>query len=337
MRLEEHIQIVQKRFTTAANFTDFIEQISRNRATVGQREKLWQVYFFPFFKTNGSSILLQVHNSLLSGVDLKDMLLRNFSDSSRLSKCKGNDNDFLRPTVAETALTAPGVVLKHLLQPLLTCKLRRLSNRYCFAYSSPMHLSEATQMARHCSISLHALFMAPLSQCLRDLFSQKYSSRSVRVAIPVNCSCRQNPMFFVNLPLASQGWDTTNRLQSLNREIYQSSKDSHILLSAAKFASLALSPCTVDFLASLTLRKADVLFNIVHCPNDPHYLENCAISSMMYWPPLFYQISVGICVVVYEQSFRVCIVTDNSITDWPDILLKLYITSYSELYKTMST
>ena len=334
VRLEEHIQIVHKRITTTTNFTDFIEQLSRNRATVGQQKKLWRVYFFPFFKTNGSIILLQVHNSLLSGVDLKDVLLRNFSDSSKSSKHKGEINGFSHPTIAETALSAPGVVLKHLLRSFLN--FRHLSNGYRFVYSSPMHLSEANQIANQCSISLHALFMAPLSQSLRDLFSQKYSSRSVRVAIPVISSCRRSSTFFVNLPLESQTWDTA-RLQNLNREIYHNSKDSYILLSASKFAAVALSPCTVDFLAALALRQADILFNIVHCPNDPHYLENYAISSIMYWPPLFDQISMGVCVVVYEQSFRVCIVTDNSVTDWPDILLKLYIASYSELYKTMST
>jgi hypothetical protein len=335
MNLEEHIQIIRKRITTKTNFTDFIEQVSRNQGTqIGQRRKLWRAYFFPFFKINGSSIMLQVHNSLLSGVDLKDVLLRNFSDGSKSSKHKGNINTSSHPTIAETVLLAPGVVLKHLLRSLLN--FRQLSNRYRFAYSSPMHLSEATQIASHCSISLHALFMAPLSQCLRDLFFQKYSSRSVRVAVPVNCSCRHTSLFFINLPLlASQAWDTT-RLQNLNREIYRNRKDSSILLSATKFASFALSRCTVDFLASLTLRQADILFNIVHCPNDPHYLENCAISSVMYWPPLFDQVSIGICVMVYEQSFRVCIVTDDSVTDWPDILLKLYIASYSELYKIIS-
>lgn len=333
--LEEHIQIVQKRITTKTNFTDFIEQVSRNRETVRQRRKLWRVYFFPYFKTSGSSVLLQVHNSLLSGVDLKDILLRNFSDGSNSLELKDNITTFPHPTIAETALLAPGIVLKHLLRSLL--KFRQLNKRYCFAYSSPMHLSEATQMASHCSISLHALFMAPLSQCLRDLFFQKYSSRSVRVAIPVNSSCRHSSVFFVNLPLlTSQAWDTT-RLQSLNREIYCNSKDSGILLSATKFASIAFSQCTIDSLASLTLRQADILFNIVRCPSDPHYLENYAISSIMYWPPLFDQISIGVCVMVYEQSFRVCIVTDNSVTDWSDILLKLYITSYSELYKAMST
>ena len=335
VRLEEHIQIIHKRITTTTNFTDFIEQLSRNRTTVGQGKKLWQVYFFPFFKTNGSIILLQVHNSLLSGIDLKDVLFRHFSDSSKsLLKHTGDINAFSHPTIAETVLSAPGVVLKHLLRPLLN--FRRLSNRYRFVYSSPMHLSEANQIANQCSISLHALFMAPLSQSLRDLFSQKYSSRSVRVAIPVISSCRRSSTFFVNLLLASQAWDNI-RLQNLNREIYHNSKDSYILLSASKFAAVALSPCTVDFLAALTLRQADILFNIVHCPNDPHYLENYVISSIMYWPPLFDQVSMGIYVVVYEQSFRICIVTDNSVTDWPDILLKLYIASYSELYKTIST
>ena len=333
VNLEEHIQIVQKRITTKTNFTDFIEQVSKNRETVRQQRKLWRVYFFPCFKTSGSSVLLQIHNSLLSGVDLKDILLTNFSDGSSSLEFKDNS---AHPTIAETALLAPGVVLKHLLRSLL--KFRQLSKRYRFVYSSPMRLSEATQMANHSSISLHALFMAPLSQCLRDLFFQKYSSRSVRVAIPVNSqSCGHSSIFFVNLPLlASQAWDAT-RLQSLNGEIYRNSKDSSILLSATKFASFAFSQCTVDSLVSLTLRQADILFNIVRCPSDPHYLENYTISSIMYWPPLFDQISIGVCVMVYEQSFRVCIVTDSSVIDWSDILLKLYIASYSELYKTMST
>ena len=334
VRLDEHIQIIQKRITTTKNFTDFIEQLSRNQETVGQRKKLWRLYFFPFFKTNRSSILLQVHNSLLSGVDLKDVLFGNFSDSAKSSKHKGEIIAFSYPTLVETALIAPGVVLKHLLRPLLN--FRRLSNKYCFVYSSPMHLSEARQIANQCSISLHTLFMAPLSQSLRDLFSQKYSFRYARVAIPLISSCRHNSTFFVNLPLATQTWDTA-RLQNLNSDIYHNSKDSYVLLSAAKLASLVLSPCTVDFLAALTLRQADVLFSIVHCPSEPHYLENYTISSVMCWPPLFDQISMGVCVVVYEQSFRVCIVTDNSVTDWPDILLKLYIASYSELYKTLST
>ena len=334
VRLEEHIQIVQKRITTTTNFTDFIEQISRNQRTIGQRKKLWRVYFFPFFKTNGSLVSLQIHNSLLSGVDLKDVLLGNFSDSSLSSRNKVKINAFSHPTVAETALSAPGVMLKHLLRSVFN--FHRLSKSYRFVYSSPMHLSEALEIASHSGISLHALFMAPLSQCLRELFSQKYSSSSVRVAIPVNCSqCRRTTTFFVTLPLTSQTWDTT-KLQSLDREILYNSKDSYILLSAAKFASFAFYPCTVDFLASSTLRQADILFNVVHCPNDPHYLDNYAISSIMYWPPLFDKISMGICVVVYEQSFRVCVVTDNSVTDWPDILLKLYLAGYSELYKTMS-
>lgn len=333
--LEEHIQIVQKRITTVTNFTDFIEQLSRNRETIGQRKKLWKLYFFPFFKINSSSILLQVHDSLLSGIDLKDALFGNFSNSAKSSKHKGHKIvTFSHPTLVETTFTAPGVVLKHLLRPLLN--FRQLSNKYRFVYSSPMHLSEANQIANQCNISLHTLFIAPLSLSLRDLFAQKYfSTRSIRVAIPVTSSCKHSSTFFVNLPLAVQTWDTA-RLQNLNSEIYHNSKDSYVLLSATKLASLALSPCTVDFLAALTLRQADVLFSLVHCPTCPHYLENYEISSVMYWPPLFDQVSIGVCVVMYEQSFRVCIVTDNSVTDWPDILLKLYITSYSKLYKTLS-
>ena len=335
VRLEEHIQIVRKRITTTTNFTDFIEQISKNLDTAGHRKKLWRLYYFPFFKTNGSSILLQVHNSLLTGVDLKDILLKNFSDSAKSSR-RGISvgTTFSHPTLVETVLIAPGVVLKHLLRPSLT--FHQMSTKHRFVYSSPMHLSEANRIANQCNVSLHALFMAPLSQSLQNLFSQKYSSRSVKIAIPIISSCRHNSTFFVNLPLTSQTWDST-RLQNLNGDIYHNSKDSYVLLSAAKFASLTLSPCTIDFLASLVLRQADVLFDIVHCPTDPHYLENSAISSVMYWPPLFNQISMGVYVVVYEQSFRVCVVTNYSVTDWPDILLKLYIASYSELYKTLST
>ena len=331
VKLEDHIQIINKRITTVTDFTNFIEQLSRKEA-IGNR-KPWQIYFFPFFKTRSSSVALHVHHSLLSEVNLKDTLLCDFSDSFKTNgkSSFAAKTVFPHPAFVETVLTGPGIVLKHILRPSL-CRLRT-SNKLHFTYSCPMRLSEACLISNQCSVSLHTLFMAPLSQSLRNLFAQK---NRVRVAIPVASSTGHYSAFFMHLPMTKLAWDCA-RLQNIEKEICKSSKDAYILLSAAKLASLVLSPCTVDLLASSVLRQADVLFDVVYCPNTPHYLENHVISSVTYWPPLFNQIGVGVCVVVHESSFRVCIVTDHSVTEWPEILLKLFIASYSEFYRAFST
>ena len=336
--LEEHIEIVSKRITTATNFTDFVEQLYKKEVTL-RRNLLWRLYFFPFFKTHGSAILLLVHHSILSGVKLKELLVQIFSDGYR------NETMFAlnlelplsRPSFLEAAITGPGILLRYLLRPSLS--LIRASNKYRYVYSSPMYLHEACHIANLCNVSLHSLFMASLSQSLRNLYSQKYPFGRVNVAIPVVSPSGQNSVFFVNLPLTKSTvtWDTV-RLQQLDKEIYSGSKDSYILLSAAKLASLAFSPCTVDFIASSILRGADVLFHVVYCPSGCLYLDHDhALSSILYWPPLFNHVNVGVCVVVYEQSFRVCIATDYSVTDWSDILLKQFIANYSELYQTLIT
>ena len=336
--LEEHVQIIGKRTTTNTNFTDIIEQLSRKDSATN-KQLLWKLYFFPFFKIHGSSILLFVHHSILSGVNLKEILVQTFSDH-------GDENPrpeatFIAefpvslPSLLETVATGPGIVLSHLLRPSLS--LIRASNKIRYAYSSPMYLHEACHIANVCNISLHSLFMACLSQSLRTLFSQKYPFGHVKVAIPVVSSKGQNSAFFVNLPLTKSAtcWDSV-RLQQLDKEIYANSKDSYILLSAAKLASLAFSSCTVDYIASSILRGADVLFHVVYCPDSTVYIDDHSISSMMYWPPLFNNINMGVCVVVYEQWFRVCIASDYGVTDWPDVLLKQFIASYSELYRTFT-
>ena len=340
VNLEDHIQIINKKIATTLNFTDFIEQLSKNESprVRRSRKKLWQLYYFPFFKTKSSSVLLKVHHSVLSGVNLKELLLYVSSDSPKTESCKATqciaDMPLSQPNFFETLLTAPGVVLKHILRPSLSLLLN--SNKLRYAYSAPMHLSEACHLANKCDISLHSLFMAPLSQTLRNLFPQKYPFGRVNVAMPVTDSSGHNSAFFVNLPLTKQTWDIT-RFQQLNRDIYYSSKDSHVLLSAAKLSSLTLSPCTVDFITSSIVRGADVLFHVVHCPNTPHYLEDYAVSSVMYWPPLFDRVSMSVCVVVYDKSVRVCVATDYSVTEWPDILVKHYVSNYVELYRSFCT
>lgn len=340
VKLEEHIEILNKRITTTTNFTDFIEQLSKRETS--QKRKLWQLYYIPFFKTKSSSLVLKVHHSLLSGISLKDSLFHIFSDSidtsDRNRKFIRGQMPVCQPNVFETVLAAPCVVLKHLLRPSLSLLIN--SNKFRYAYSYPMYASEAFHVANQCKVSLHSLFIAPLSQSLRRLYSQKYPFGRVRVAIPVTAEpsskCQNSSTFLVNLPLTRESWDSA-RLQQFDKELYSNSKDAFVLLSAANLASLTLSPCTVDFLASSVLRGADLLFQVVHCPSEPHYLNDCAISSVMYWPPLFRQISMGVCVVVYERSFRVCVVTDYSVTGWPDILLKHYIANYSELYRSLYT
>ena len=336
IKLDEHIHIVSKRIITTTNLTDFIEQFSRNEST--GRKRLWQVYFFPFFKIRGSCVVLRIHHSLLVGIHLKDMLIDTASCGVfNVAKSKDNFGTELlilpRPGYFETALTAPGVILKHLLRPSLS--LLRNSNRFRYIYSSPMYLSEACHIANECNVSLHSVFMAALSQSLRTLFPQKYPFGRIKVAIPVVSFYRHISTFFVNLPLTKQPWDIA-RLQDLEKQIYNNSRESHVLLSAAKLASFALSPCTVNFLTASILSGTDVLFHVVHCSLNTQNLDDYAISSIIYWPPLFNRISIGVTVVVYEQSFRICIVTDCSVTDWPDILLNQFVAYYSELYRSLS-
>ena len=329
VKLEEHIHIVRKRVTTKTNFADFIEELSRKEST----RRLWQVYFFPLFKVKGSCIVLKIHHSVLAGIGLKDVLFDGVINMANGKSTFGAELAFPRPMSFNIALTAPGIVLKHLLQPSLS--LVRTSKKFRYVYSSPMHLNEACHVANFCSVSLHALLMAPLSQSLRNILSEKYPFRRVRVAIPVVSSDGHNSAFFVNLPLTRQPLDIV-QLQRLDKEIYRSSTESHVLLSAAKLASLALSPCIVNLLASTILRGADMLFHIVHCPENTQYLDDSAISSTVYWPPLFNNISMGVTVVVYERSFRVCVVTDCGVTEWPDILLKQFVANYSEIFRSFS-
>ena len=328
VELDQHINIFEMQISTTNDLTNFLANISKNDSL----SKEWMVYFIEKYKNHSSAIVLRAHHSFVSRTLPKSNLIRIFTTSE-------TDHDTIeyeppRVSAIVKVLQGPGIILSNMLK--FSYRLlgsQRLFGKQRFAVSEPISLTSVKQLVKGCDISMYSLFLGALTEAFRTLFrSQNKSLHDITIAIPVHHDSHVSA-FFVVLPISQRRQSHVKLLKYFEEQLLNHQGDAQIFLSAAKVASYLLFSCTVNHFTSLVVKQASGIFNIIDCSSNSLYFDdNYVISNVAFWPPLFSRYRIGLSVLCYGDTFKVCIVTDQNVTEWPDLFLCYYLDALSDLY-----
>lgn len=332
VELDQHIRIVEEQMSTTNDLMYFLTELSKEEAWLDTE---WMVYFIEQFHGHSSAVVVRAHHTLVSKIQPKSTLINTFTTTSEFSfSAAANSHESLRLSPAIKFCKGPGVVLSNMLNFSWHRLFRseRLSGRLRFAMSEPFSLASLSQVVKEHDVSVYAVFLAALTHSFRALFRhQNKSSRNVTFAIPVHHDSHTSA-FFVTLPAAQGNESHAHLLRNLEEQILRNKEDALVFLSAAKLGSYLLFPSILNSIASSIVKQAYGMFNVIDCSNHSLYFEDSqVILSVAFWPPLFHKLRIGVSILQYRHAFRVCIVTDQNVTDWPDLFVTFYLSALYNL------
>lgn len=322
VQLDQHFVTLKQTITTNKDLSYLLGELS-NKEKSG---RLWMVYFLPLYKSNQSAVVIQVHHSITSGSDLKNTLF-DLLQVSRPAETDLKDCSITKkPSALRAIIKAPGLLLKRL-------TLRsgpRLSGKPRFAFSSPIFLSQAYQSAKTANCSLDGLFLGCLTVAFRKYFAGRRKSLSnVTFAIPE--TYQSSSAYFVNLPVEKK-YPIQKLLQKMDNQIMSKSEDAYILSLAGRLSTISLSRCITDMFARSAIKGATGIFVLIDCTSEPLFLEHHFVSSILAWPPLFHRFKMSVVILCYQNFFRICVATDKTECEWPEIFLNQFLSAFDDIY-----
>lgn len=324
----DHVHLVHKDLTTTKDLSNFAVEISNAECN---NKSLWSVFLIPNYNDR-SAILVRIHHSLAMSSPLKTAVIQIFSQSLHAPEKeivpKMEDSS---PFSLKAFFQGPYVCLKYFtiaplynsLHPLvLSGKKRRM-------FSEMIDLNPAKNFATKLCTSLDAVFMTCLTGVLR---SHLLHNKEFLWEVPFAVAISSTSLFIVKLPVSEE--NPRQQLQKVTRQLKFKREDAGILLWGSKVVSTVVSARAAGALAGSVLKQATGIFSLVNCPNHFLYLDMLKVSSVASWVPLFDTTGLGFTVVCYRNTFRICVESDNAISDWPEVFIELFIIAYSKLLQT---
>ena len=328
--LGSHLHLVDRKMTTVNDLSNYIAELSNSEPHEGS--SLWAAYFIPTY-IGRSAVVVKTHHCLASGANLKDTFLR-LLDTDRPKLLKPTF-PIRRVSKLAAVLKAPAVFIRHLLHSTLLNDLHPLllNGSASFIYSAPYELEPIQSCASHHGVTVGTVFLSCLTGAIRKLLLQGEATASdMPFALPVTIDSRLS-FFSVDLPVSEEC--PIKQLFKTNDQLLLHGEEAFTLLSTARLASIFLCSSAIDSVSNAMLRKVTGIFSVIDLSDDPLYFDSYTVSSIICWPPRYSSVSLSVTIVCYKQTFRICVATDKNVSEWPDILMSLFIASCSDLVKSL--
>lgn len=282
----------------------------------------------------GAVVFCQLHHCMADGFALVELLLSMADEPIEPAAVPHH------PKAARAFSRIPRTVLSlaHLLTMPFDASTRfrgKLSGRRRVAWSAPIALERARNLAHARSSTINDVLMAVLSGALRSYVLERGDEpRGFRAVMPVNLRTQPTAaidqhsgnwfgLVFVDLPLAAAAPES--RLQELKRSVDRIKHSEEPLASLVVLTLLGRVPQLVESAFKLLFaRKGTIVVSNVIGPRHAFQMLGKRVREMMFWVPHPSGLSCGISMLSYDGAVRVGVRSDDALVPDPERLTQLF-------------